>query len=240
MTEPLIQIDDLSFAYPDGTAALAGVSLRIAAGEKVALAGANGAGKSTLLQLLCGSLAGLPAPWTGSIRAFGLPVEKGNLREIRRRMGIVFQNPDDQLFCPTVFDDVAFGPRNMKLADGEIRERVTTALAAVGLAGFERRTSYHLSMGEKKRAAIATVLSMRPDVLALDEPTSMLDPRGRREIRDLLRQLGGTQIIVTHDLAMIGELCDRVVVLSKGRVAADGPPAEVLANQTFLEAHGLA
>jgi cobalt/nickel transport system ATP-binding protein len=237
MSEPLIQIDDLSFAYPDGTAALTGVSLHIVAGEKVALAGANGAGKSTLLGLLCGAL---PGPWAGTIRAFSLPVEKRHLREIRRRMGMVFQNPDDQLFCPTVFDDVAFGPRNMKLDHDEVHQRVTAALAAIGLAGFERRTSYHLSLGEKKRAAIATVLSMQPDLLALDEPTSMLDPRGRREIRDLLRRLGGTQIVVTHDLAMIRELCSRVVVLSRGQVAADGPPAEVLSDATFLEKHGLA
>lgn len=237
MDETLIQVQDLSFAYPDGTRALDDVSFEIAAGERVALAGPNGAGKSTLLLILCGVLHDQA---DGSVKVLGLPVEKRNLRQIQQRIGLVFQNPDDQLFCPTIFDDVAFGPRNLGLPHDEVARRADAALAAVGLVGFDRRSPFHLSLGEKKRAAIATVLSMQPDILALDEPTSMLDPRGRREVARLLKGLGGTQIIVTHDLGLIAELCHRVIVLSRGRLVADGPAAGVLGNSTFLELHGLA
>ena len=237
MSEMLVQVENLSFAYPDGTRALDGVSFTVAAGERVALAGPNGAGKSTLLLALSGMLH---EGTDGSIRVAGLLVEKANLGRIRQKLGLVFQNPDDQLFCPTVLDDVAFGPRNMRLPAEEVARRAAAALAAVGLAGFERRSPFHLSLGEKKRAAIATVLSMQPAILALDEPTSMLDPRGRKDVARLLRRLGGTQIIVTHDLPMIADLCHRVVVLSRGRVVADAPPAEALADPAFLELHGLA
>ncbi len=237
MSEPLIQVENLSFAYPDGTQALEGVSFTVAAGERVALAGANGAGKSTLLLLLAGMLQdGVD----GAVHVLGLPLAKPNLRRIRQALGLVFQNPDDQLVCPTVYDDVAFGPRHMHLSEDEVARRTTAALAAVGLSGFDRRSSFHLSLGERKRAAIATVLSMQPGILALDEPTSMLDPRGRKDIARLLRSLGGTQVIVTHDLPMIDELCSRVVVLSHGRVAADGAPGAILGDLAFLEAHGLA
>jgi energy-coupling factor transporter ATP-binding protein EcfA2 len=237
MSDELIRVQDLSFTYPDGTRALESVSFTIACGEKVALAGPNGAGKSTLLLLLCGVLH---EHWEGSVEVCGLSLRKGDLRSIRRRLGLVFQNPDDQLFCPTVFDDVAFGPRNMRLSAEEVAGRVQAALSAVGLAGFERRSPFHLSLGEKRRAAIATVLSMRPEILVLDEPTSMLDPRSRRELIALLKGLGGTQITVAHDLGMIADVCDRVIVLSRGKVVADGDPASVLGKASFLEAHGLA
>ncbi|MCY2927635.1 MAG: energy-coupling factor ABC transporter ATP-binding protein [Planctomycetota bacterium] len=237
MDEPVIQAENLSYAYPDGTRALEGVSFALAAGQKTALLGANGAGKSTLLMLLSGVLH---EGFTGTLKILGLDAAGGkNLRQIRRRLGLVFQNPDDQLFCPTIREDVSFGPRNMKLSEADVSARVAAALAAVGLAGFERRSSFHLSLGEKKRAAIATVLAMQPELLALDEPTSMLDGRGRREVTALLKSLGGTQVIVTHDLDMIADLCDRVLVLSGGRLVADGVVEKILADKALLEAHGL-
>ena len=237
MGETLIQVEGLSFTYPDGTRALDDVSFAGTAGEKVALAGPNGAGKSTLLLTLCGVLHD---GFEGSVKVFGLPVEKQNVRQIQRKLGLVFQNPDDQLFCSTIFDDVAFGPRNLKLSEDEVSRRVDAALAAVDLVGLGRRSPFHLSLGERKRAAIATVLSMQPELLALDEPTSMLDPRGRKEVSRLLKSLGGTQIIITHDMGMIADLCDRVVIPSRGRLVADDRPAGVLSNLTFLELHGLA
>ncbi len=247
MSEPIVQVEDLHFAYPDGTRAIDGVSFQVAEGERVALAGPNGAGKSTLLLHLAGALDGTAS---GRIAVAGIDLSRGStasgspprgrVHQVRRLVGLVFQNPDDQLFCPTVFEDVAFGPRNMRLSEDEVRARVGEALAAVGLAGFERRSPLHLSLGEKKRAAIATVLAMRPRILALDEPTSMLDPRGRREVAALLEGLGGTQIVVTHDLDMVRRLCGRVLVISAGRVVADGPPADVFADRSFLETHGLA
>jgi cobalt/nickel transport system ATP-binding protein len=199
--------------------------------------GANGAGKSTLLLVLCGVLHGHT---TGSVEMFGLPLQQHNLRHIRQKLGVIFQDPDDQLFCPTVSDDVAFGPRNMRLPQDEVAARTRAALAAVGLTGFERRSPFHLSLGEKRRAAIATVISMRPEVLVLDEPTSLLDVRGRREVIGLLKQLSGTQIIVTHDLALIANLCNRAIVLSEGTLVADRPAGEVLADEAFLHTHGLA
>jgi cobalt/nickel transport system ATP-binding protein len=238
MPGPVIDVDCLSFAYPDGTRALDRVSFQVAAGERVALAGGNGAGKSTLLLHLAGVLDF--GHVHGAARVAGLAVEKGNLRRIRRSLGLVFQNPDDQLFCPTIFEDVAFGPRNLGLPADEVSRRVSAALAEVGLAGFERRSPHHLSLGERKRAALATVLAMRPPILALDEPTSMLDGRGRRQTADLLACFDATLLIVTHDLEMIRRLCSRVIVLSSGKVAAAGDPASVLADQAFLESHGLA
>lgn len=237
MSGAVIHIDDLGFTYPDGTAALKGISLAIAPGEKVALMGANGAGKSTLLLVMCGVLHG---HLHGEVKLFGLPLTPANLRQIRQKLGVVFQNPDDQLFCPTVLEDVAFGPRNMKLTEDEVAQRSRAALTAVGLTGFERRSSQHLSLGEKRRAAIATVLSMGPEVLVLDEPTSSLDGRGRREVTGLLRGLAGTQIVITHDLALVAELCGRAIVLSGGRLVTDRPAAEVLSDRAFLETHGLA
>ncbi|MCG3178903.1 MAG: Energy-coupling factor transporter ATP-binding protein EcfA3 [Phycisphaerae bacterium] len=233
--EPLIDIRDLTFSYPDGTRALSGLTVSIHAGQRVGLVGPNGAGKSTLLLHLGGMLSG-----TGSIRVAGSPMDRSHLRAIRAAVGLVFQNPDDQLFCPTVAEDLAFGPRNMKLDEHEVRHRVTAALAAVGLADRGGKSPFHLSFGERKRAAIATVLTMRPQAIVLDEPTSNLDPRGRREIIALLERLGGTQVVATHDLELVRQLCGRVLVLSGGRLVADGPPGEVLADESFLLAHGLA
>jgi len=229
-----IEVRDLRFAYPDRQEALRGVDLVVSQGEKVALVGPNGAGKSTLLLLLAGLLRG-----QGTIRVFGEEMSDGNLKRLRARMGLVFQNPDDQLFSPTVFDDVAFGPLYGGLPEAEVRRRVAWALARVGLEGFEDRLSHHLSLGEKKRAAIATVLSMQPEMLVLDEPSGNLDPRARRHLIGLLRDLPQTMLVATHDMRLVAELLPRTVVLDSGRVVADGPTAEILADGQLLEAHGL-
>ncbi len=229
-----IEIKDLSFTYPDGHPALQNVSLTIAPGEKVALVGPNGAGKSTLLLHLNGILSG-----QGSVRVCGLSVAKENLARVRAAVGLVFQNPDDQLFSPTVFDDVAYGPIYQGLEREEVERRVTSALAAVGMSGYAQRVSHHLSAGEKKRIAIATVLSMNPEVLVLDEPTAGLDPRARRGLIRLLGGLPMTMLVSTHDLAMARELLPRTVILDEGRVVADGPTEALLANAALLEAHGL-
>ena len=229
-----VQIENLCFSYPDGTPALDGVSLQINWGEKVALVGSNGAGKSTLLLHLNGVLGD-----NGAVQVLGLKM-KENLKSIRQKVGLVFQNPDDQLFCPTIFDDVAFGARNLNLPEEQVADRVKRALAAAGMSGFENHSVFHLSFGQKKRIAIATVLAMDSQILVLDEPTSNLDPRGKKDIVKLLRKIGGTQIIVTHDLKLAGELCTRMIVLSNGRKAADGPTEELLRDQAFLESHDLA
>lgn len=231
---PVLSVRDLAYRYPDGQPALEGITFDVSAGERLGVLGANGAGKSTLLLHLNGVLEG-----DGHVRVAGLPLEKRNLKAVRRLVGLVFQNPDDQLFCPTVYEDVAFGPRHMDLPEPEVRARVAEALAEVGMAGFEKRSAFHMSFGEKKRVAIATVLAMKPAVLALDEPTSNLDPRGRRELAALLRSLGGTQIIVTHDLDFARAHCTRALVLSHGRKVADGRTGEVLGDETLMGEHGL-
>ncbi len=236
MSERVIEVENLSFAYPDGHRALQGVTLTIMAGERVAFIGPNGAGKSTLLLHLNGILQGD----SGVVRVLGRPVADGHLHWVRARVGLVFQDPDDQLFSPTVFDDVAFGPINMGCSEEEVRARVERALHQVGMDGYERRSPHHLSVGEKKRIAIATVLAMDPQVLVLDEPTSNLDPRGRWELIELLRQLPMTGVIATHDLEMVRELCPRVVILDHGKVVADGPTLSILANHKLLAGHGLA
>jgi cobalt transport protein ATP-binding subunit len=232
---PLLAIDDLRYAYPDGQPALNGVSLAINPGEKVALVGPNGAGKSTLLLHLNGILGGPDAP----VRVCGLPPDKKNLPVIRGLVGLVFQNPDDQLFSPTVLEDVAFGPLHMGLDEAEVRRRAGRALAQVGMAGFEGRLSHHLSIGQKKRVAIATVLSMAAELLALDEPTAGLDPRGRRQLIDLLRELPQTLLVSTHDMALVREIFPRTIIMDDGRVVADGPTAELLSDAPLLAAHGL-
>lgn len=231
---PLLLIDNLHFAYPDGRVALRGVSLRIARGEKVALAGPNGAGKSTLLLHLNGVLRG-----NGRIEVAGMPINERTLPQVRARVGLVFQNPDDQLFSPTVFEDVAFGPLHMGLAAGEVRARVERALAMVGMSAYQDRHPYHLSMGEKKRIAIATVLAMEPEILAFDEPSAGLDPRARRGLINLLRDLPLTMLVSTHDMAMAPELFNRMVIMDEGRIVADGSVATLLADQALLETHGL-
>jgi len=233
-SQTVIRIEKLSFSYPDGTRALQDVSLDILCHQKVALIGPNGAGKSTLLLHFNGIFS-----CNGSVEVLGMKLEKKNLHAIRQKVGLVFQNPDDQLFCPTVFDDVAFGARNLGLAEDLVARRVRESLESVGLAGFEQHSAFHLSFGEKKRVSIATVLAMDSEILIFDEPTSNLDPRGKREITQLLRRIDGTQIIVTHDLGLVENLCDRVVVLSKGQKVADGTVREILSNQALLEAHGL-
>jgi cobalt/nickel transport system ATP-binding protein len=229
-----IELAGLTFAYPDGRKALDGVDLVIGEQEKVALVGPNGAGKSTLLLHLNGVLRG-----QGRVTIMGTDVVDGNLGLIRRVVGLVFQHPDDQLFSPTVFEDVAFGPLHMDLEDEEVRQRVTWALSEVGMEGFEDRLSHHLSLGEKKRIAIATVLAMRPTILALDEPSGELDPRSRRGLIRLLRTLPQTMLVATHDMRLVNELLPRTVILDAGRVVADGPTSEILRDAVLLDRHGL-
>lgn len=229
-----IRVQDLKYTFPDGTTALQGVTFTVESGEKVAVTGPNGAGKSTLLTLLNGLLGA-----DGSVEIFGVPVIPARLPEIRRRVGLVFQDPDDQLFCPTIFDDIAFGPLNMGLDPAEVRGRVSRALDQVGLNGFEKRSAFHLSGGEKKRVSLATVLSMDVEILAMDEPSSNLDPRSRRSLIQWLRDCGKTQIIATHDLDLAYELTQRTLILHGGRIAADGPTEKILTDQALLEHHDL-
>ena len=230
----ILQILDLHFAYPDGHVALRGISFNVCEGEKVALVGPNGAGKSTLMLHLNGILSG-----EGAISIAGMSVNQETLPVIRAMVGLVFQNPDDQLFSPTVFDDVAFGPLHMGLPEGEVCQRVEEALAAVQMSGFGERLSHHLSVGQKKRIAIATVLAMRPQILALDEPSAGLDPRARRALINFLGDLPLTMLISTHDLAMVAELFPRMVIMDGGKIVADGLTAELLEDEALLEAHGL-
>ncbi len=229
-----IHARDLTYGYPNGQAALAGLSLHVGHGERVALLGPNGAGKTTFVLHLNGLLLG-----KGDLEVAGLAVERAALPELRRRVGLVFQDPDDQLFMPTVEEDVAFGPLNMDLSAGEVRERVTEALAAVRMGYAAGRAPHELSVGEKRRVAIATVLAMRPHLLVLDEPSASLDPRARRELLDVLERVERTTLVVTHDLPFAAELCERAVILSGGRVAADGPCEEILADAGLLAAHDL-
>ena len=233
-TQVAVVVRGLSFSYPDGQEALRDVSLVIGGGEKVAIVGANGAGKSTLLLHLNGVLKG-----KGDVRIMGHPLLDGHLPEVRRLVGVVFQSPDDQLFSPTVFEDVAFGPTYMGLPEDEVHRRVERALAQVAMAGYEKRMPHRLSLGERKRVAIATVLAMEPAVLAVDEPTMGLDPRARRRFMELLRALPLTIIAATHDLYLARDLFPRMIVLDSGRVAADGPTSEILADSALLERHGL-
>ncbi len=229
-----IEVEGLAFSYPDGHAALNGVSLSIAPGEKVALVGPNGAGKSTLMLHLNGIMRG-----QGEVRVCGLPIQKDTLGRVRAAVGLVFQDPDDQLFSPVVFDDVAFGPLHMGLAEAEVRSRVAEALAAVEMSDYAGRVSHHLSVGEKKRIAIATVLAMQPEILALDEPSAGLDPRARRGLINLLRALPQTMLVSTHDIRMVSELFPRTVIMDRGRVVADGRTPDLLADSALLQAHGL-
>jgi cobalt/nickel transport system ATP-binding protein len=231
-----VEIENLTFTYPDGRQALRDVSLRVGPTEKVALVGPNGAGKSTLML----HLNGLLRPSAGEVEVGGLPVTDDHLGQIRAWVGLVFQNPDDQLFNPKVFDDVAFGPLHMDLPPDEVRRRSLAALEAVGMANYADRISHHLSLGEKKRIAIATVLSMEPKILVLDEPTSGLDPRSRRGLINLLRSMTDTTMLAaTHDMRLVEEFFPRMAILDEGQVVADGPTQALLADAALLEAHGL-
>lgn len=237
MTKSVLEVRQLAFAYPDGHQALFGVNLSIARGERVALLGPNGAGKTTLVMHLNGILqAGL-----GEVVIAGMKVDsdKDTLKEIRRRVGIVFQDPDDQLFMPSVFEDVAFGPKNLGLDDSEIEKRVHDALLEVGMLEFKDRAPHHLSFGQRRRVALATVLVMKPEILILDEPSSNLDPASRRELSEILKKLDITLLMVTHDLPYALELCERSVILSGGVIAADGNTLNILTNRDLMAQHRL-
>ena len=227
----MIEADNIHFTYPDGHEVLKGLSCTIRRGEKVALIGPNGAGKSTFMS----HLNGVELATSGRVVIHGQEVSKENLKEIRRKIGIVFQDPDDQLFCPTVFDDVAFGPLNLGLNEDEIQARVSEALAVVGLEGFEERSSFHLSFGERKRLALATVLSYQPEILVFDEPSTNMDPMNRRNMINWLKATDKTILLCTHDLDIALEVCERCLLLVDGRIAADGPATEILYNRKLLE-----
>ncbi len=236
MMEMVISIANLSYTYHDGTPALKGVSLDISRGESVGVIGPNGAGKTTLLLHLNGILMSK----NGKVKILGKETRKENLKGIRRDVGLVFQDPDDQLFMPTVFDDVAFGPINMGCAQEEVRERVAQALEWVGMEGCEQRSPQHLSVGEKRRIAIATILSMSPQILVIDEPTANLDPRAKWELTVLLRGMSMTKIVASHDLEMIAALCKRTIILDDGKIVADDATPNIMSNTALLERHGLA
>lgn len=232
---PVLDLAGVAFAYPDGRQALFGVDLRVDRGERVALLGPNGAGKTTLVLHLNGILR----PGAGSVTVSGTPVEKATLAQVRRQVGIVFQDPDDQLFSGTAADDVAFGPRNAGVRGPELDRRVAAALEQVGMAAYADRAPHHLSFGQRRRVAIATVLVMEPEVLVLDEPSSNLDPASRRELADLLGTLDVTVLMVTHDLPYALQLCERSVVLSEGVVVADAPTYDVLTDAALMARHRL-
>ncbi len=233
-----LDVERLSFRYPGGSEALRDVTFSVREGERVALIGPNGAGKSTLLLHLNGLLPERPAA-PAAVRVFGTPISTGTLPGIRAQVGLLFQDPEDQLFCPTVGEDVAFGPSQMGVREPELGSRVREALAQVGLAGFEERAPHRLSQGEKRRGCLAGLLACRARLLVLDEPTSSLDPRGRRELKSLLLRLHATQILATHDLELVVETCPRAILLDGGRLIADGPSREILSDESLMLEHGL-
>ena len=235
MSTPTLEVSGLAYAYPDGHQALRGVDLHVHRGERVALLGPNGAGKTTLVLHLNGILTG----GAGSVSVGGLPVVKEHLQEVRRRVGIVFQDPDDQLFLGSVRQDVAFGPANLGIKGEALERRVMDALDRVGMADFADRPPHHLSFGQRRRVAVATVLAMEPEILVLDEPSSNLDPASRRELADILRSLDVTVLMVTHDLPYALELCPRSVVLAEGAVVADGATYDVLTDEVLMKEHRL-
>lgn len=229
--EEIIQINNVKYKYNDGREALKGINFYISEGEAVGIIGANGAGKSTLLLNIMGALF----PSEGEILVKGMTITKKNLPKIREAIGMVFQNPDDQLFMNTVYEDIAFGPRNYKVPEKEISKRVKEALEIVGAVHLIDRPPYKLSGGEKGRVAIATVLAMKPEILIMDEPTSALDPKSRRKLINLLKELNYTKIITTHDLDMVLDLCNRTIVLKDGQVVADGDTKTILSDSKLME-----
>ncbi len=231
MSHHIIEAEDLHYKYPDGTSAIQGVSFRITHGESVAIVGENGAGKSTLLLHLNGYLL----PTEGALRIGDYSLTKETLNEVHRTVGMVFQDPDDQLFMPTVFEDVAFGPMNLGFPADEIKKRVYDALETVGMLHLKDRPPFKLSAGEKRAVAIATVLSMSPNILVMDEPSSHLDPKTRRKLIALLGTFKHTKIIATHDLDMAVDLCERTLIIHKGKIAADGPTRELMQDEELLE-----
>lgn len=234
MSHHIVEVKELTYTYPDETKALSALSFTILHGESVAIIGANGAGKSTLLSHFTGILT----PTSGMVRIGDYPLNKNTVKQIRRTVGMVFQNPDEQLFMPTVFDDVAFGPLNLGLPQEEVRERVMSALARVGAEELASRPPYKLSGGQKRAVAIASVLSMLPDILVMDEPSSNLDPYSRRQLIKLLQSFTHTKIIATHDLDLVLDVCHRTIVLNAGKIIADGPTQEVFQNEALLvESH---
>jgi cobalt/nickel transport system ATP-binding protein len=235
MSHHRVEFAGVEFAYPDGTQALHGVSFIVGHGESVAIVGANGSGKSTLLA----HLTGLLRPTSGSVSIGDVPVTRETLPDVRRSVGMVFQDPDDQLFMPTVAEDVAFGPVNMGLPPDRVEQRVVDALSRVAALELRDRAPHRLSAGEKRAVAIATVLAMSPSLLVLDEPTSNLDPRARRRLIELLAGFEHTKLVATHDLDMALELCERTIVLSGGRLTADGPTREIFSDADLLGRSGL-
>jgi len=235
---PAVEVKNLGFRYEEGHVALRDVTLAVEEGESVGLIGPNGAGKSTFLLHLNGILPE-DAKNEAAVWIHGVPVIKPNLARIRRDVGLLFEDPEDQLFCPTVFEDVAFGPRQFGIGDGDVEDIVRQALAKVGLQGFGRRSPHHLSSGEKQRVCLAGLLACRPKVLALDEPTRGLDPRGKRVFKTLLRTIEATKVIATHDLELVAELCTRAVVMDEGMIVADGPALSILADEGLMLKHGL-
>jgi cobalt/nickel transport system ATP-binding protein len=235
MTEYAVRLTRLTYTYPDGTKALEGIDLDVACGERVAIVGPSGAGKSTLLLHLNGVLAG-----NGGVKIMGMILEQSNLRPIRKQVGLLFQDPNDQLFCPTVFEDIAFGPLNLSVPDDEIPHLVEKALRDAGLdQSIRSRSSHHLSLGERRRVSLATVLAMEPAILGMDEPTSNLDPRNRRHLIEVVSNLKATLLIATHDLELVLDVCSRTVLMDRGKIWADGPTRPMLVNEQLLHAHGL-
>jgi cobalt/nickel transport system ATP-binding protein len=235
MSHHIIEFKDVFFRYPDGTEALRGIHFRITHGESVGIVGANGSGKSTLLQHMNGCLL----PTSGTVTIGDLLLTRKTRQEIRRKVGVVFQNPDDQLFMPTVFDDVAFGPLNLGLDEAHVRERVNKALAMVNGLALRDKPPHHLSAGQKSTVAIASVIAMEPDILAMDEPAATLDPKSRRLLITLLKGFAHSKLIASHDLDLILDVCERCIVIGNGRVVADGPSAEILSNRMLLEENSL-
>jgi cobalt/nickel transport system ATP-binding protein len=235
MSHHIVEFKNVSFRYPDGTEALRGINFRITHGEAVGVVGANGAGKSTLLQHMNGYLM----PTGGTVTIGDLTLSAKTRREIRKKVGIVFQNPDDQLFMPTVFDDVAFGPLNLGMDEAAVRERVHDALEMVHSLDLRDKPPHHLSAGQKSSVAIAAVMAMGPDILAMDEPAASLDPRSRRLLIGLLKTFRHSKIIASHDLDLILDVCERCIVIGGGKVVADGPSHEILSNRMLLEENSL-